>query len=145
MSLDSITTLIIHYRYLILIPLSIIEGPIVAFSAGTLASLGYFNIVALSLFFFARDIIMDGLYYLVGYYFANTLFAQRILKKLRVTKEHLGTVKDLWEKNPGKTMFIGKLSYGIASSFITVAGMVRMNLTIFFGYVKDLSKKKLQY
>lgn len=40
----------------------------------------------------------------------------------------------LWEKRPGTTMLIGKLSYGIASAFIVVAGMVRMPLRTFFAY-----------
>lgn len=31
-------------------------------------------------------------------------------------------------------MFIGKVSYGIASAFIVVAGMVKMPLKIFFKY-----------
>lgn len=37
-------------------------------------------------------------------------------------------------KRPGMTMLIGKLSYGIASAFIVVAGMVKMPLRVFFMY-----------
>jgi membrane protein DedA with SNARE-associated domain len=37
-------------------------------------------------------------------------------------------------KRPIVTMFIGKLSYGIASAFIMLAGMVKMPLTTFFKY-----------
>ena len=62
---------------------------------------------------------------ILGY---KTRLVKWFLKKIGVTPEHLEQVRVLWEHNAGKTMFFGKLSYGIASSFIVVAGMVRMPL-----------------
>ena len=134
MSLTLITQLILQYRYWILIPLSLIEGPVVAFVAGTLASLGYFNLYFLAALFFVRDIGLDGMYYAIGHFGGRTAFAERMLAKLGVTDDHLEKVRLLWERRPGTTMLIGKLSYGIASAFIVVAGMVAMPLTLFFGY-----------
>lgn len=134
MSVDSLTHLILQYRYWILVPLSLIEGPVVAFIAGTLASLGYFNLYLLSALFFVRDVGLDGVYYAIGYFGGHTAFAERMLKKIGITGDHLENVRGLWERRPGWTMFIGKLSYGIASAFIVVAGVVRMPLSIFFTY-----------
>lgn len=134
MSPEQITTLILEYRYWILVPLSIIEGPIVAFVAGTLAAVGIFDLYVLGLFFFARDMLMDGIYYAIGHFGGNTAFARRLLARFGITAEHLENVRALWDRRPGWTMLIGKVSYGIASAFIVVAGMVRMPLTKFFGY-----------
>ena len=134
MSVESITPLIIEYRYWILVPLSIVEGPIVAFVAGTLAATGYFNIYALGVFFFVRDMVMDALYYGLGHFGGRTSLAQRLLHRIGVRQNHLEEVRTLWERHAGATMFLGKLSYGIASSFIVVAGMVRMPLGKFFGW-----------
>ena len=134
MNLASTTQLIIEYRYAILLPLALIEGPIVAFVSGTLASLGYFNIFGLALFFFARDMAMDALYYYLGYFGGRTGFARRLLKKVHVTEDHLEGVRLLWEHHPLSTMFIGKLSYGIGSTFVAVAGMVKMRVMKFFKY-----------
>lgn len=134
MDLGSTGVLILEYRYWILIPLSIAEGPLVAFVAGTLASAGYFNIYVLGIFFFVRDMIMDGLYYALGHYGGRTAIVKKILHKIGVREDHLEEVRALWEKHPGKTMFLGKLSYGIASSFIVLAGMLRMPLSRFFGW-----------
>lgn len=131
---EHLTQLILDYRYWILIPLSIVEGPVVAFVAGTLASLGYFNIFVLVLFFFARDMIMDAFYYALGYYGGKTAIAQKMLRKIGVEESHLEDIRKLWEKHAGKTMFLGKLSYGIASSFIAFAGTVHMPLKKFFGW-----------
>lgn len=126
------TELILQYRYWIIIPLSFIEGPVIAFIAGTLAAVGFFNIYALALLFFVRDVGMDAVYYALGHYGAKTAFVQRMLNKIGITQDHLDHVKGLWERRPGWTMLIGKLSYGIAHAFIVVAGTVRFSLPIFF-------------
>ena len=134
MSVDFITHLILQYRYWILIPLSFIEGPIVAFVAGLLASVGYFNIYFLAALFFVRDVGLDGAYYAVGHFGGQTSFAKRMMTKVGITADHLEQVRLLWTQRPGMTMFIGKLSYGIAPALIVVAGMVKMPLSKFFQY-----------
>lgn len=132
MDSSHITALILQYRYFILIPLTFLEGPLVAFVAGTLAAGGYFNVYLLAILFFVRDVGLDGVYYALGYYGGRTKFARKMLAKMKITDEHLNDVKVLWEKHPGRTMFLGKLSYGIASAFIVVAGTVKMKLSEFF-------------
>lgn len=134
MSPQEITHLILQYRYWILVPLSIIEGPMVAFIAGTLASLGYFNLPVLAIFFFVRDIGMDGIYYATGYFFSKTAFAKRMLDKMNIKSDRLDEIRTLWEKHPARIMFAGKLSYGIAQAFIVAAGTVKMRIQTFFTY-----------
>ncbi|HUX80796.1 MAG TPA: hypothetical protein VMV38_00510 [Candidatus Paceibacterota bacterium] len=134
MSVTFITHLILEYRYWILIPLSFIEGPVIAFIAGTFASVGIFNMYFLVVLFFVRDVGLDGVYYAIGYFGGHSSFSKRMLQKIGVTDDHLEQVRVLWVKHPGMTMLIGKLSYGIASAFIVVAGMVKMPLRVFFKY-----------
>ena len=134
MSVDFITQLILQYRYWILVPLSFLEGPIVAFVAGTLAAVGMFDLYFLAVLFFIRDVGLDGVYYAMGYFGGRSKFAERMLEKLNITNDHLQQVRVLWERRPFMTMLIGKLSYGIATAFIVVAGMVKMPLRIFFRY-----------
>jgi membrane protein DedA with SNARE-associated domain len=134
MSPDALTELLLQYRYWILIPLSLIEGPVIALISGTLAALGYFNIYFLAALFFVRDVGLDLGYYAIGHFGGRTGFAQRMIKKIGIMPEHLDHVHDLWNRRPGMTMLIGKLSYGIASAFIVVAGMVHMHLRSFIFY-----------
>lgn len=134
MSADFITELLLQYRYWILIPLFLIEGPVVAFVAGILSSLNYFNLYILAGLFFALDLVRDGAYYAVGHFGGRTNFAKRMLSSIRITMEHLEQARLLLMQRPGWTMFIGKLAYGIAPALIVVAGMVRMPLFIFFKY-----------
>src|SRR3989344_9348052 len=100
MSMDFITEILLQYRYLILIPLSLIEGPLVAFIAGTLAALGYFNMYFLAGLFFVRDVGLDGVYYAIGHFGNKTAFVQRMLKKIGITPDHLEQVRTLWKKRP---------------------------------------------
>lgn len=134
MSPDQLAHLLIEYRYWILIPISLVEGPIVAFVAGTLASLGYFNIYALGGYFLVRDMTLDSCYYAIGYFGSQTALAHRILGRIGVDGSLLADVKVQWERHAGRTMLLGKLSYGIASSFVVVAGTVKMSLLKFYGY-----------
>ncbi len=134
MDSQTVVHLILQYRYWILLPLAIVEGPIIAFIGGTLASIGYFNPFALLAFFFARDMSMDALYYYSGYFGWKTAFAQHMLNKMNIGEGQLDSLRLLWEKHPMRTMFVGKLSYGIAQAFIVVAGMVKMRLRTFFTY-----------
>lgn len=134
MDVAHINALILEYRYWVLVPLSIFEGPVVAFAAGALAPLGYFNAYVLALFFLVMDIVKDLFYYWLGYWGGRSGWAHWLLGKIGVKTEHLEGVREMWEKNPGKTMFIGKLSYGIASSFVVLAGTVQMSLKKFFGW-----------
>jgi membrane protein DedA with SNARE-associated domain len=134
MNTQNIAHLIIEYRYWILIPLAIIEGPIVAFISGTLASLGYFNLYVLAIFFFVRDMGMDAFYYYSGYFGSQTPFAQNMLQKMKIEEDQLKDLRSIWEEHPARTMFVGKFSYGIAQAFIVVAGVVKMSIRKFFAY-----------
>jgi len=134
MSIESITPLIVEYRYWILIPLTFIEGPIIGFIAGALSKLGYFNpFLAFSIFIF-RDVLVDGLWYLVGSHGGKTRVAGWLLRKTRITDEHLHAVRKLWDSHGLRTMFISKLSYGISQLFLAVAGMVGMPFRRYFRY-----------
>ena len=134
MDQNVVVELILNYRYWILIPLSFLEGPIVAFVAGTLASAGYFNVYALGVFFIARDVVVDLLMYGIGYYGSKTNFVKNILRKFKITAREMEDIKHLWNKNAGKTMFFSKLSYGVAAAFVMVAGIVEMPLRKFVFY-----------
>ncbi len=126
--------LIVAYRWWILVPLSFGESTVVAFIAGMLAATGYFNIWALVTFFFLRDIGLDLAYYAAGHYVGRTGFIRRMLAKIHIDTNNLEHVREVWERRPARTMFIGKLSYGLAQAFIIAAGTVGMSLRKFVGY-----------
>ena len=134
MSVQHIADLLLQYRYWLLIPLSILEGPVVCFLAGSLAASGYFNIYLLGFYFLYRDLFMDTLFYSFGFYGSKSNLVQRFMKRFNISKSDITKVKQAWEKYPARTMFIGKLSYGLAAMFIALAGTVHMRLKKFYTY-----------
>ncbi len=132
MQASSFIALILAYRYWILIPLTIIEGPIVGFIAGALSRLGYFNpFFAFSIFIF-RDIVVDALWYFAGVQGGKTRFSAWLLSKIHISDEQMASVRALWDAHGLRTMFIGKISYGIAEFYLAVAGMVKVPYKMYF-------------
>lgn len=134
MTVAELTPLVLHYRYWIIIPISFIEGPIIAFVTGTLAKLGYFNPYIAFLIFFFRDVVLDSSFYFLGKYGGRTALAQKLLTKLGVGEQHLADVRVLWDEHGFRTMFFSKLSYGLSATFLVVAGMVDMAWSRFLYY-----------
>lgn len=134
MTTAAIAHLILQYRYWILIPLTFVEGPIIGFVTGALSRLGYFNPFLAFSIFIVRDMLMDVAWYLAGSRGGKTRFAAWMLRKAKVTDEHLEGVRKLWDTHGLRTMFVAKLSYGISQLFLAVAGMVDMPLARFFRY-----------
>lgn len=131
--------LLINYRYWLLIPLSFVEGPVVAFIVGTLSRLGYFNPYLAFVIFFLKDIIVDGIFYVIGRFGGKTSLIVRFLKKIGIKEDHIQEVKVLWTKHGFRTMFLSKLSYGLSPGFLIAAGIVEMPVKTFFWYAALVS------
>ncbi len=134
MSVENIAHLIIVYRYWIIIPLSFIEGPIIAFVAGTLSFLGYFNPYLMFAIFLLRDIIIDSFMYGIGRWGGETHFAKRMLAKIGVRSAHLEEIRYMWKHHGFRTMFFSKLSYGVSAAFLVVGGAVKTPFKRFLIY-----------
>jgi membrane protein DedA with SNARE-associated domain len=139
MRLDSLTPVLIEYRYWILIPLSLLEGPIAAFVAGTLASLGYFNPYVVYGIFIVKDFVVDGAYYYVGRFAGGTSTVARLLTKANVTSAEIDHVRLLWNRHGWRTMFIAKLSWGLSPAFLAIAGIVAVPITVFLRYAVGIA------
>ncbi len=125
MELDHLTQLIVDYRYWIIIPLSFVEGPVIAFAVGTLSALGYFNPFVAVWVFFIKDMIMDVAFYLLGRYATATVFVHRLLHKGGIITESTEEFKEQWRGHPFRTMFFAKLPHGFSSAFLAMSGVIR--------------------
>ena len=143
MSPDTVTALIIQYKYWMLILLAFIEGPVVAFTAGLLSSLGYFNPWVVLAIMIGKDMAVDGVCYAVGYWGNETRLIHRYSSKIGVREEHWKAVEGLWEKSPWRTMFISKLSYGLSLPFLISAGLTRISYKRYWLYAAEIAL--LQY
>ena len=128
-SLSHVVALIIHYKYLIIFPWAIIEGPIITVIAGFLASLGQVNFFLVYVIVVAGDMVGDAVYYAIGYW-GGRRFIGRWGKYLGMTPERLARVEVSFHRNGAKIIVIGKI-HSLGSIILTSAGISKMNFRKF--------------
>ena len=62
----SVLALLIQYKYLILFPIIVIEGPFATIVSGFLVSLGIFNVFIAYPIIILGDLASDSIFYFVG-------------------------------------------------------------------------------
>lgn len=139
----TLLSLLALYKYPLLFPIGAIEGPIVSLAAGFLSRLGYFNFLIAYVVMIFSDIVPDLIYYSLGRYGNRKQLIERYGPKLNITPEHFGIVERIWRDHGRKTMFFGKLGYGITIPFLVSAGLARVPVWRFLSYTIPVTM--LQY
>ena len=125
--MDPVSQLIAAHPYYVLLPLAVIEGPIVSFVAGLLISQGYLELLPTFAILVLGDFIPDMFLYGVGRLPAFSSFSRRIAKKIGIGDEHFEKLRQVWITHTMKTMLLVKLAYGVSSTFLVSAGLVRVS------------------
>lgn len=132
-SFAQIIQLVLQYRYHLLFPLMIVEGPIITVIGGFLSSLGYFNAFTIYLAAVIGDFIGDTLYYAAGYY-GRKSFIERWGHYAGITAKRVARLEGHFQRHSGKTLVLGKLSQGIGAVILVTAGAAKMKYWKFIGY-----------
>ena len=119
-----------HYGYWMMLPLMIIEGPIVTVLAAMLASLGAFNVFLVLLFSILGDVIGDVALYGLGYRFGMG-FVRHVGKYLGITEKLVLQMGEYFKKYGGKTIFAVKSTTGLCWATFTAAGIAKMDFKKF--------------
>jgi membrane protein DedA with SNARE-associated domain len=119
-----------HYGYWVMLPLMIIEGPIVTVIAAMLASLGAFNVYLVLFFSILGDLVGDVLLYSLGYRFGMG-FVRRVGKYIGITEKLVLQMGEYFEKYGGKTIFAVKSTTGLCWATFTAAGIAKMDFRKF--------------
>ena len=123
--------LLSQYKYLILFPLAIIEGPIIAVIAGFLCNNGFMNPFIVYPVIIAGDIIGDSACYAFGR-LGVPEFIKKIARWLGVTDENISRVRVLFNSNPNKIVALSKIALGIGVAGIYLAGSSKVPFSKFF-------------
>ena len=115
--------LLLTHAYELMIPLSLIEGPIVAVAAGIGVSTGRINpayaaaIIAFGAFF------QDTAYYWVGRWAESKPRVRALAKRARLLRETVQPLKEAWRSHMFATLASSKLAYGLYGPILVTAGM----------------------
>lgn len=127
--LNSVIKLVIEYRYLILFPVAVIEGPIISIIAGFLCSGGFLNFLTAYLVLMLADLVGDSLYYAVGRY-GGRRFIERWGKYIRLNADKLTATERHFNLHPKKTLFFGK-TQAWGALILVAAGVAKMSYRYF--------------
>jgi membrane protein DedA with SNARE-associated domain len=128
-TLEGSIALLSTWGYAVLLPLSIVEGPIVGIFAGFLVSLGQMNWLIVFLILFAGDMIGDVIYYYVGRW-GHGPWAHRLAARFGMTPERLEKFDAAFQKHAVKILLINK-TQALGSLTLYYAGAVRMPMLTF--------------
>lgn len=124
--------LVTVYKYLLLFPIAVIEGPIISVIGGLLSAKALLNGWIAYPVLVAGDVVGDIIYYLVGR-FGGRQAAKRWGPILRFTPERLDAAEKHFEENGGKTLLLGKTN-AWGGVILVAAGISKMRFWKFVLY-----------
>jgi membrane-associated protein len=140
LGLSDIMALLIHYKYGILFPLSVIEGPVVSIISGFLITLGYLNLILTFFVLVIGDVVGDFIYYALGRWAGRT-FINYFGKYVGVTEKRVHSLEHYFYEHDWKILFFGK-TQAIGSAILFTAGVTRMPFAryMFFNLIASIPK-----
>jgi membrane-associated protein len=120
---------LIAYGSALILPLAVIEGPLVSIAAGFLSASGYFD-WALALFLLiCGDLIGDVVYYWIGRTGRTPMVG--LLRRLGVSSTVTPEMQRHLTEHSTKMLFIGKWTQSIGIVVLIGSGMLRLPLSRF--------------
>ena len=122
-----IASWLLTYRYPILYPLAIVEGPVVMMISGFLVRLDFFSFWPVYFLLVAGDLTGDILWYLLGRHGARS-FIEKYGRFFSITEENVEKAEQFFNKHQGKILFISKITmgFGFALATLIAAGAAKV-------------------
>jgi membrane-associated protein len=126
--MDHLINLIAQYKYLILFPAAIVEGPVLAMICGFLSRIGTLSFFYSYIILMAADLVGDAMWYGVGYHWGDG-FLQRFGKYLGITPKMLEISNKFYQRYHNWILVISKLTMGLGVPFVVLisAGVAKIN------------------
>jgi membrane-associated protein len=109
-----------------------LPGDSLLFTAGLVASQGFFNVIYLMVLLSAMAIIGDAVGYSIGYKAGSALYKRADSFWFR--RKHLLYAKEFYEKHGGKAIFLARFVPFARTFAPVVAGIAQMSYPRFAGY-----------
>jgi membrane protein DedA with SNARE-associated domain len=133
-STQTLIHLLITYRYWILLPIALLEGPVLSVTVGFLIHLGYFSFIPAYAIMVLGDFIPDTAYYYLGRFGNKKKIINKYLAKSKFFSKNFNLLDRVWNRHGFKTMFLSKLAYGLSTAFLITAGLVKMPIKKYWSY-----------
>jgi membrane protein DedA with SNARE-associated domain len=121
MSLDTVIHWLLLYKYVIIFPIALIEGPILPIIGGFLLRQEYVQILPLFSVLLIGNLIGDSFWYGVGYRWAHPFIA-RYGKFLNISEELFLKVQDVFQRRAAYILLLSKITMGFGFALVTLIG-----------------------
>jgi len=121
------------YRYAIVYPLAIVEGPVIMLASGFLLRLGLFAFWPIYLLLVAGDFTGDLVWYAVGFHGARPLI-KKYGHFLSITEKNIESAERLFHAHQIKILFLSKITmgFGFALATLIAAGAAKIPFKKYF-------------
>lgn len=118
-------SLILLYKYYILLPLAILEGPFLAVISGFFISTGYLSFIPVYIIVVLGDVIGDAIFYGIGRWGRKNILS-KFGKFLKINDEKLEQAKFYFNLHQRKALVFSKLIHGIGITGLIAAGSLKI-------------------
>jgi membrane protein DedA with SNARE-associated domain len=126
----SLLVLLEQFKYHLLVPAAIIEGPIITIVAAFLSTLGVFNIYVVYGVSVLADILGDIALYAIGR-FGAPLLRTRLGRWLGATDARLKQAETFYREHRRRALVASKLIHGIGGAGLIASGILRTRFSDF--------------
>lgn len=126
MDVESFRLFVERFGYLFLFIGSFADGLHALLLGGFVVALGYLDPLPSYIALFLGDFLSDIAWF-YGAYFGGTHLVAWVSKFHKDIPRHINKAKGLLEKYPGRILFLGKLTFGIAIATLIAAGLSKMS------------------
>jgi membrane protein DedA with SNARE-associated domain len=133
--------LLSSYKYFLLFPGLVVEGPVLTFVAAFLASPGggsLLNIYIVFILVLLADIVGDIMYYSIGRWGGKPL-VERFGYKCGLTESKIQATKKYYYVHGKKTLAIAKISHGLGWPTMMTAGIINVPFLPFLCFTSMVS------
>ena len=127
MSSAEILTILEHYKYILIFPTAVIEGPIVSILSGFLVHLGYLSFFLVYITLLLSDTVGCTLYYMAGKFWRKWVWIKKYATWFGYNEGTEEYLENHFKKHKFKTIFIAKISHGLGGLASISAGVAGVN------------------
>ncbi len=125
-NISNILAALEHYKYILIFPIMIVEGPIITIVCGFLVYLGFLNALLVFPLLVLGDLIGDSFYYAVGRYSTKFAWTMKLMAFFGYNESQEKFLINHFEKHTLKTLLIAKISHGLGIPVQITAGIARV-------------------
>src|SRR3989344_6526630 len=131
MSTSEVLILLEQYKYFVIFPIVIFEGPIITVISGFLVYLGILNPYLTYILLIVGDLIGDSLYYSIGRFWRSFRWLKKVGYFFGYSEKSEEFLENHFKKHKFKTLFIAKFSHGMGGTIQISSGIAKVDFLDF--------------